>query len=231
MNLINEQKIELITQTYNIETITKTEVCYLINIVNEYYLYVKKVLENINKIDFYFEDGDLINNINEQRVTIKNRVSKKTDGKSDFIFDFNDVFRINIENNKINFKISPYLGNIIRPTELGEDLDKDAKKLVSYISKTLRKEIKKELVNSEKIKEIIIVGNYLIELKKIKKLILTKIGKEKTEFLNNELLKYKFNFDKNNEEYNFNELKDIFSLTQDINLNINLKKIKDSKNK
>lgn len=231
MNLINEQKIELITQTYNIETITKTEVCYLINIVNEYYLYVKKVLENINKIDFYFEDGDLINNINEQRVTIKNRVSKKTDGKSDFIFDFNDVFRINIENNKINFKISPYLGNIIRPTELGEDLDKDAKKLVSYISKTLRKEIKKELVNSEKIKEIIIVGNYLIELKKIKKLILTKIGKEKTEFLNNELLKYKFNFDKNNEEYNFNELKDIFSLTQDINLNINLKKIKDSKKK
>lgn len=231
MNLINEQKIDFITQTYNIENITKNEVCYLINIVNEYYLYVKKVLENINKIDFYFEDGDLINNINEQRVTIKNRVSKKTDGKSDFIFDFNDVFRINIENNKINFKISPYLGNIIRPTELGEDLDKDAKKLVSYISKKIKKEIKKELVNSEKIKEIIIVGNYLIELKKIKKLILTKIGKEKTEFLNNELLKYKFNFDKNNEEYNFNELKDIFSLTQDINLNINLKKIKDSKNK
>lgn len=231
MNLITEKKIELITQTYNIENITKAEVCYLINIVNEYYLYVKEVLENINKIDFYFEDGHLINNINEQRVTIKNRVSKKTDGKSDFIFDFNDVFRINIENNKINFKISPYLGNIIRPTELGEDLDKDAKKLVSYISKTVRKEIKIELVNSEKIKEIIIVGNYLIELKKIKKLILTKIGKEKTDFLNNELLNYKFNFDKNNEEYNFNELKDIFSLTQDINLNINLKKIKEIKNK
>ena len=100
MNLINEQKIEFITQTYNIENITKTEVCYLINIINEYYLYVKEVLENINEIDFYFEDGHLINNINEKKVIIKNRVSKKQDGKSDFILDFNDVFRVNIENNK-----------------------------------------------------------------------------------------------------------------------------------
>lgn len=231
MNLINNEKIELIAQTYNIEDIKQSEVYYLTRTINEYYLYVKEVLENINKLDFYFEDGDLINVIDGKRVTIKNRVSKSKDGKSNFVLDFNDVFRLNIEDDKINLKISPYLGTLIRPTEIGEDLNKSSKKLVSYISNNIKKEIKKELATPDKIKEIIIVGNYLVELKRIKKMIVTKIGKEKTEFLNNELLKYKFNFDKNNEDFNFNELKDIFLLTKDINLNINLQKIKNSKNK
>lgn len=230
MNLINKEKIELIAQTYNIEDIKQSEVYYLTRTINEYYLYVKEVLENINKLDFYFEDGDLINVIDGKRVTIKNRVSKSKDGKSNFVLDFNDVFRLNIEDNKINLKISPYLGTLIRPTEIGEDLNKSAKKLVSYISNNIKKEIKKELATPDKIKEIIIVGNYLVELKRIKKMIVTKIGKEKTEFLNNELLRYKFNFDKKNEEYDFNELKDIFFITKDIKLNINLKKINDIKN-
>lgn len=225
INLISKEKKEIIIKEYNISNIQKEEVISFIDLINDYYKYIIFFFDNIEILDFYFLNGKLINQNENNIAYIKNKVSTK-EARSHFIFDFNDVFTLYIENDKVILKFSKYLDQKIRATLPEVSPNKDAKLLCSYISKYIKKEIKSEIINKEKIKKINIIGNYLIELKKIKKIMVTKKTKEEIKFIEQLLINYKFNFSQNNEEEKLNEIKDQLKLGKDIDFDFKLNRIK-----